>query len=94
MEAVAFGAAGALFGVQVQRQRVDDAKQRADKSDKIAADNHEAASNGRALAALVKAEAGGGGGVKVERFVAGSGAADSGADEPASLALAKALFPG
>jgi hypothetical protein len=49
IEAVAFGAAGALWGVSIQRQRAEAAEQRAQA-------NAEDASNGRALAATLKAE--------------------------------------
>lgn len=46
VEAVAFAAAGALWGTAVQKGRVDDAKQRADKAEK-------AASAGKTLAGAV-----------------------------------------
>jgi hypothetical protein len=49
VEAVAFGAAGALFGANVQRERAENAERRAEKSE-------ETASNGRALAAALIAE--------------------------------------
>ena len=62
LEAVAFAAAGALFGTTVQRQRVKEAIDRAEKSDARAADadskavkSSQEAANGRALAAAVKA---------------------------------------
>lgn len=48
VEAVAFAAAGALFGTTVQRQRVQDEKERADAAET-------AALNGHKLAAAVKA---------------------------------------
>jgi hypothetical protein len=50
VEAIAFGAAGALFGSSIQRER-------AERAEGEAADNRQAASNGRALAELVKADA-------------------------------------
>jgi hypothetical protein len=50
VEAIAFGAAGALFGASVQRERAENAE--AD-----ARVNADAATRGRALAAAVKAEA-------------------------------------
>lgn len=96
LEAVAFAAAGALFGVQVQRQRVEDAHQHAEHADERAnqaraqADaNSTAAENGRTLARSVKRmlvgrseETG------VERTSARS---DQAAREV--LALAETLFP-
>jgi hypothetical protein len=64
LEAVAFGAAGALFGVTIQRQRVQDAKEHAAKADQRAADadkkadeHSTAAANGKALATAIKARA-------------------------------------
>lgn len=50
VEAIAFGAAGALFGASVQRERAENAE--AD-----ARVNADAATRGRALAAVVKADA-------------------------------------
>lgn len=50
VEAIAFGAAGALFGASIQRQRAETAEANA-------AENATAASNGSALAAALKAEA-------------------------------------
>lgn len=50
VEAIAFGAAGALFGSSIQRAR-------AERAESEAADNRQAAANGRALAELVKADA-------------------------------------
>jgi len=61
IEAVAFAAAGALFGTTVQRQRVEEARRRADEAEEreeeaktASAANAELAANGRALAAAVK----------------------------------------
>ena len=56
LEAVTFGAAGALFGTQIQRQRVTEAVGRAEKAEKESAENKDAAIKGKALAAAVKAE--------------------------------------
>lgn len=50
VEAIAFGAAGALFGSSIQRTR-------AERAEGEAAENRQAAANGRALAELVKADA-------------------------------------
>ena len=49
VEAIAFGAAGALFGSSIQRER-------AEKAEAAARENADAASNGRALASAIKAE--------------------------------------
>src|SRR4051812_14701834 len=51
VEAIAFAAAGALFGVTVQRERVERAEHRADTNEKDAA-------SGRALAAVNLADGG------------------------------------
>jgi hypothetical protein len=51
VEAIAFAAAGALFGVSVQRERVKSAEERADA-------NAQDATNGRALAAITIADQG------------------------------------
>jgi hypothetical protein len=50
VEALAFGAAGALFGSSIQRER-------AEKAEAAAAENAQDAANGRALAEAIKAEA-------------------------------------
>ncbi len=50
VEAVAFAAAGAVFGTQVHKQRADEANQRAAKAE-------DAADKGKMLAAAVRAEA-------------------------------------
>ena len=49
VEAIAFGAAGALFGSSIQRQRAEKAEAAADR-------NADAAAKGHALAATLKAE--------------------------------------
>jgi len=49
VEAIAFAAAGALFGVSVQRERVQQAEERAEA-------NATDAANGRALAAMTMAD--------------------------------------
>lgn len=49
VEAVAFGAAGALFGSSIQRQQTEREKERAD-------DNEKAAKDGRALATALVAD--------------------------------------
>ena len=51
VEAIAFAAAGAVFGVTVQRERVEKAEEKADESAQDAA-------NGRALAAINLADEG------------------------------------
>lgn len=62
IEAVVFAAAGALFGTTVQRQRVEDARERAEEAEEqerkavtTATANTQLAANGRALASAVKA---------------------------------------
>ena len=57
LEAVALGAAGALFGTHIQRQRVAEAQDRATKAEGEAAANIDAAVKGKSLAAAVKTEA-------------------------------------
>jgi hypothetical protein len=49
VEAIAFAAAGALFGSSIQ-------KDRADRAEADARDNAQSAANGRALAEVIKAE--------------------------------------
>ena len=91
IEAVAFGAAGALFGTQIQRQRVADARQRAEKAELEATENKDAATKGKALAAAVKAEA------KAAEKAPGiermSAAEPAGGGMSISLALANELLP-
>ena len=99
LEAVAFAAAGALFGTTIQRQRVRDAQQqaekaeeRATKSEENSAENAQMAANGRALATAVKtrmqARSSDSG---VERLSVGERAASAADDDLA--ALANRLFP-
>ncbi len=64
LEAVAFAAAGALFGTSIQRQRVAEARERAvvaegraSEAERTAAVKTQAAANGKALASAVKAHA-------------------------------------
>ena len=96
LEAVAFAAAGAIFGTTVQRQRVEEARQqasrseeRAQKAEQTASSHAQAASNGRALAATIKAR-------KDARTTA-EGVERVGAGRPAPaddlVALAERLFP-
>ena len=60
LEAVAFAAAGALFGTTVQKRRVQEAQEQAQKAgrateaEKRSAANEQSAANGRALAVAVK----------------------------------------
>lgn len=56
IQAVAFAAAGALFGTAVQQQNVNNAQQDATTAKKDADQQREAATKGRALAAVVQAE--------------------------------------
>jgi hypothetical protein len=90
VEAIAFGAAGALFGSSIQRERAENAEE-------AARVNAQDAANGRALAEAIKAEApaaaGRGEGATLESLGAGEQR-----DAAASIAarhaeLAKRLFP-
>ena len=56
IQAVAFAAAGALFGTAVQQQNVNNAQQQAESAKKDADRQREAATKGRALATMVQAE--------------------------------------
>jgi hypothetical protein len=90
VEAIAFGAAGALFGSSIQRER-------AEKAEETARENAQDAANGRALAEAIKAEApaeaGGGGAGGLESLGAGP-QRDAAAGVAARHAeLAKRLFP-
>jgi hypothetical protein len=98
MEAVAFGAAGALFGTQIQRQRVQDAQRYAENAEAKTADaehrasaNADAAIKGRTLAAVVKAK----GRTRTDRpgteRLSAAGEPEHDRDE--IVALAKELFP-
>jgi len=58
VEAIAFAAAGALFGTSVQRDQTVQAEQRAQAAGQVAEQNREGAARGRALAAAMQADAG------------------------------------
>jgi hypothetical protein len=58
IQAVAFAAAGALFGTAVQQQNVSTAQQQAESAKKDAEQQRDAAIKGRALALTMQAEAG------------------------------------
>jgi hypothetical protein len=90
VEAIAFGAAGAIWGVTVNKQRAENAERRADEQTQQAA-------NGRALAATTIADAAtvvdDGGTVRSERL-AGSPGSPTQADLLRRHAqIARALFP-
>jgi hypothetical protein len=57
IQAIAFAAAGALFGTAVQQQNLDKAQQQATSAKNDADQQREAAVNGRVLAAAIQAEA-------------------------------------
>lgn len=57
IQAIAFAAAGALFGTAVQQQNVDTAQQQATSAKDDADQQREAAVKGRALATAIQAEA-------------------------------------
>jgi lysylphosphatidylglycerol synthetase-like protein (DUF2156 family) len=85
VEAIAFGAAGALFGSTIQRQR-------AEKAETAAKENAKDAANGRALAAAIKAEQPAQAGSGFESL--GTGAStDAAAVAHRHAALARELFP-
>jgi hypothetical protein len=83
IQAIAFAAAGALFGTAVQQQNVDDAQQRAASARNDADQQREAAAKGRALAVAIQAEeaaqtASGAGGIRRAAVTSstGTGSAD------------------
>lgn len=96
VEAIAFAAAGALFGSSVQRRHTEDAEARAIKAEDMREEDVEMASRGKALAAAV----GGMGGLfeGEESW----GASDEGPQDGVTYrqqmvqlkAVASALFPG
>jgi len=98
MEAVAFGAAGALFGTQIQRQRVQDAQRHASNAEAKTADaeqrasaNADGAIKGKTLAAVVKARGRTRAGrTGTERL---SAAGEPEQDQDEIVALANELFP-
>lgn len=57
IQAIAFAAAGALFGTAVQQQNINNAQQQATSAKKDADQQRDAAANGRALAAAIQADA-------------------------------------
>lgn len=83
IQAIAFAAAGALFGTAVQQQNINNAQQQATSAKKDADQQREAAAKGRALAATMQAEAAveptGGGGI--QRAGVASAASTGSADE-------------
>jgi len=88
VQAIAFGAAGALFGSSIQRER-------AEKAEESARENAQGAANGKALAEAIKAEDPPQPGVAAGLEALGSGAGrDSAANVTARHAeLARRLFP-
>ena len=98
LEAGAFADAGALFGTTVQRQRDEEAKERtgkaedrASRAEQTSTEHVQAAANGRALAAAVKARAGTRANIRgIERA---SAAEESGEATDDLAALAAKLFP-
>lgn len=89
VEAIAFGAAGALFGSSIQRQR-------AEKAESEAAKNADAAAKGKALAAAIKADdPGSPAGQSLMQSLGQAGAAGGPATTLAArhAAIARELFP-
>ncbi len=79
VEAIAFAAAGALFGTAVQRQNVEKAEDRADAAEGVAESNRDDATKGRVLAASLQADAAGAtppGGMRGMSVETDSGASD------------------
>ncbi|GGX48561.1 hypothetical protein [Streptomyces chryseus] len=58
VEAIAFAAAGALFGTSVQRSQTVNAEERAQKAELTASESSKEATAGRALAAAIQADEG------------------------------------
>jgi hypothetical protein len=56
VEAIAFAAAGFLFGKEVHRAQAEKAEKRADQAEKNAADAEKDAANGKVLATAIKAK--------------------------------------
>jgi hypothetical protein len=86
VEAIAFAAAGALFGVTVQRERVQKAEERAET-------NARAAANGRALAAVNVADAEAEAGRDPAGQSFGPGGAPEGSLGRRHAEVARRLFP-
>lgn len=89
VEAIAFAAAGALFGSSVHRER-------AEKAEAAAKENANAAASGKALAATLKAEGSAGSGADQGGFEALGGQAQEGSATAVTMrhaALARQLFP-
>lgn len=87
VEAIAFGAAGALFGSSIQRSRAENAEEEARKK-------HEEAARGRALAAALKADDPGQAPTGRLESLGPTGARDpAGSLAARHAALARELFP-
>ncbi len=89
VEAIAFGAAGALFGSSIQRQRAERAEDEARR-------NSDAAARGRALAAAIKADDPGTSQTRSDLETLGPGGAPSGGASAVAArhaAVARELFP-
>jgi hypothetical protein len=87
VEAVAFGAAGALFGSSIQRSRAEKAEEQARRSSEDAA-------KGRALAAALKNDAMPGLGDDVQSFGVGAESLSEAAQTvQRHAAMARELFP-
>lgn len=89
VEAIAFGAAGALFGSSIQRER-------AEKAEESARENAQAAANGKALAEAIKAEdppQPGGAAAGLEALGPGAGRDPAASVTARHAELARRLFP-
>ena len=97
IQAIAFAAAGALFGTAVQQQNVSNAQQQATSAKKDADQQREAATKGNALAATLQAQAVAlptGGADGLQRAGVGGAARSESADElrQSYAQLSRALF--
>ena len=98
IQAIAFAAAGALFGTAVQQQNVNNAQEQATSAKKDADQQRNAAANGRALAAAMQAEAavapptGDAGGIQRAAVASAIGAGSADELRQRHAQLSRALF--
>jgi hypothetical protein len=96
IEAIAFAAAGFLFGREVNRQRADKAEQRADNAEQRASTADKQATRGSDLAEAIRSKAASLAGAKAGAYGglgAGSAAAATKADLEELADFATRLFP-
>ncbi len=93
VEAIAFAAAGALFGTAVQRENVERAEDRATTAEEVAESNRDDATKGRTLAASLQADAMGGAPPDGVRAMGGEDAGGPSSDVAVRhAAMARSLF--